>query len=317
ADRPYLVLRERESERQGVLRECLTVFLTASTCPIGCKMCDLHHHTLPTQTPPGAIPRQIDEAMRLEDGGGSKVDWIKLYNSGNFFDPRSIPPSDYEEIASRIGSYQRVIIENHPKFGQRRLEQFQSLLDSKLEIAVGLETVQPRWLMRLEKQMTRDDFDHYARLLRKRSIDLRVFIIVGTPGLTAREAVRWAALSVRHAALQGARHISLIPARGTTSALSPSAIEGTPSSKRLGESRLVEPNDLQKGSSRNFPPDMNSWGTALGPLPSIRPEDLLDLQQQSIRWSSSEVVITVDPWDLGEKDDTVEAIKRLNISQMV
>jgi len=79
----------------------------------------------------------------------------------------------------------------------------------------------------------------------------------------------------------------------------------------------VEPNDLQQGASQNFPPDMNSWDTAMGPLPSIRPEDLLDLQQQSIRWSSSEVVITVDPWDLGENDDTVEAIKRLNISQKV
>ncbi len=270
-------------------------------------MCDLHHNTFPGPTPLGAIPHQIDHALQSQEADGKTADWIKLYNSGNFFDPRSIPPADYDAIVSRIGTYQRVIIENHPRFGQRRLEEFQSRLDSRLEVAVGLETVQPRWLERLGKQMTRDQFDSYARLLRERSIDLRVFIIVGAPGVTRREAVRWAALSVRHAALQGARHISLIPARGTSSALSPSSPSLTPSAQSAHKPE----------SDRRFAMDNDSWGTKLGPIPAIHAADLLELQQQSIRWSSSEVVITVDPWDLGENDDAVEVIKRLNVSQVV
>lgn len=78
---------------------------------------------------------------------------------------------------------------------------------------MGLETVQPRWLDRLEKQMTRDQFDHYAKWLSAAGVDLRVFLIFGVPGGTVSEAIRWARLSVRHAIAASARHISLIPAR--------------------------------------------------------------------------------------------------------
>ena len=60
-------------------------------------MCDLHQNTLSTATPRGAIPDQIDYAIQHYPG----TEWIKLYNSGNFFDPRSIPPDDYEAILER------------------------------------------------------------------------------------------------------------------------------------------------------------------------------------------------------------------------
>lgn len=172
-------------------------------------MCDLHQNTLPTATPARAIERQIRAALvRMPSAS-----WIKLYNSGNFFDPGSIPPQDYQAIADCCRPFDRVIVENHPRFGASRHERFQDQVETQLEIAVGLETVQPRWLSRMRKQMTRDEFDRYAKRLRRLGIDLRVFLIVGVPGVTAREATRWARLSVRHAAANGARHISLIPAR--------------------------------------------------------------------------------------------------------
>ena len=82
-----------------------------------------------------------------------------------------------------------------------------------MEVAVGLETVQPRWLQRLGKRMSRDNFDAYARWLRAIDVDLRVFLIVGVPGISIGESIRWARLSVRHASKMGARHVSLIPAR--------------------------------------------------------------------------------------------------------
>jgi hypothetical protein len=212
-DRPYAYLNEREPQRDGSgntrPRSVSTLFLTASTCPIGCTMCDLHRNTLAVATSPGAIVRQIEFAQRQLPA----ANWIKLYNSGNFFDPRSIPPQDGEAICARCAGYQRVIVENHPRFGNRRHEAIRDSLDGRLEIAVGLETVQPRWLERMGKRMRRDDFDRYARQLQRCDIDLRVFLIVGVPGITLGESLRWARLSVRHAIAAGARHISLIPAR--------------------------------------------------------------------------------------------------------
>lgn len=212
-NRTYHFLHEREPFGRipagfGVA-EVATLFLTASRCPIGCAMCDLHHNTLPETTPQGAIERQIHAALDQMP----PANWIKLYNSGNFFDAGSIPPQDYQSIADCCQPFDRVIIENHPRFGASKHERFRDLIDARLEIAVGLETVQPRWLSRMRKQMTRDEFDQYANGLRHLGIDLRVFLIVGVPGITAHEAARWARLSVRHAAAAGARHISLIPAR--------------------------------------------------------------------------------------------------------
>ena len=208
-DRAYAVVEEQEPDGRGGLATTTTVFLTASECPIGCSMCDLWQNTLTSATAPGMIPQQIQQAVQGRATGG----WLKLYNSGNFFDARSIPPSDYQAIAKLCRPYSRVIVENHPKIGRQRLRQFRALLSSPLEIAVGLETVQPRWLTRLSKQMSRDDFDAYAKWLRSQGVDLRVFLIFGVPGISLREATRWTRLSVRHAVAAGARHISLIPAR--------------------------------------------------------------------------------------------------------
>ena len=207
-NQPYLVVHEPEPDGLGNTVNTTTVFLTASTCPIGCNMCDLHVNTLPTATPPGAITRQIDIALK-----DSQADWLKLYNSGNFFDPKSIPPVDYPAIADRCRHFSRVIVENHPRFGNHRLRQFMDLIDCDLEIAVGLETVQPRWLKRLEKKMSRDDFSRYASELKNIGAGLRVFLILGVPGCDVTEAVRWTRLSLRHAIACGARHVSVIPAR--------------------------------------------------------------------------------------------------------
>ena len=208
-DSPYLVLDELEPDGLGNEVATTTVFLTASECPVGCHMCDLHRNTLLTATPAGAIPRQIEAALERRGEG----QWIKLYNSGNFFDPRSIPTCDYVTIARKCDRFRRVIVENHPRFGADRLRRFRDLIEGQLEVAVGLETVQPRWLERLGKQITRDDFDRYATWLRNENVDLRVFLIVGVPGIDVTESIRWARLSTRHAIHSGARHVSLIPAR--------------------------------------------------------------------------------------------------------
>lgn len=207
--RPYAVVAEQEPCGGGRSASTLTIFLTASECPIGCQMCDLWQNTLTSATPIGAIPVQIDWALESH----RPADWVKLYNSGNFFDRRSVPVSDYTAIADRCAAFSRVVVENHPKIGPDSMSRFRDLIAGQLEVAVGLETVQPRMLKRLQKRMTRDDFDRYAARLDRLGIDLRVFLIVGAPGISVSEAIRWARLSLRHSLAAGARHVSLIPAR--------------------------------------------------------------------------------------------------------
>ncbi len=288
-------------------------------------MCDLHQMTLSGQTPTGAIPMQIDWAT----GQSGSNQWIKLYNSGNFFDPLSIPPDDYSAIAERLRGYDRVIVENHPRFGKSRLGEFRSMFEATLEIAVGLETVQPRWLRRLSKQMTRDDFDQYAHHLLRQDVALRVFLIVGSPGVSVSEALRWAMLSVRHAALQGARHLSLIPARVNAVGPSQAGLVEAPvvnglESHQVSTTPLVlreEPTSgegeqqpvLEPGSPKER--DSDAWGLGLGALPCVEPCHLLELQQRAIRELDGSCMITVDLWDLDSNDDTVRRMSELNLSQ--
>ena len=150
-------------------------------------MCDLWRNTLTKSVPVGAIPEQIDFALRRLGPARS----VKLYNSGSFFDPRAIPPEDYEAIAARVRDFERVIVECHPAFVGERCVAFRDLLRGRLEVAMGLETAHPEVLEKLNKRMTLDQFAAAAQFLAKpRDRPARIY-----PGTAAvHESGRSAAL---------------------------------------------------------------------------------------------------------------------------
>lgn len=172
-------------------------------------MCDLWKHTTDVRVPLGAIPEQIDYALaRLPT-----AKHIKLYNSGNFFDPQAIPSDDYQAIAQRLQSFQTVIVENHPKLCSDRCLAFRDLIPGDLEIAIGLETVHPQVLERLNKRMTLEDFDRATDFLRTNGIHVRAFILLRPPFLSEDEGLHWAIQSVDHAFNVGVRCCTVIPTR--------------------------------------------------------------------------------------------------------
>jgi radical SAM enzyme (TIGR01210 family) len=208
--RPYHFLHEQETDAAGTIREVNTIFLTNRECPFRCLMCDLWKHTLDEPTPAGAIVEQIEYALdRLPEASV-----IKLYNNGNFFDSKAIPPGDYQAIAGLLSDYEQVIVENHPKLcGQRCLE-FQSLIDGNLEIAMGLETIHPEILPKLNKQITTENFREAAAFLKENDIRLRAFILLNLPFLTdTEENIFWTVKSVAFAFECGAGACAIIPTR--------------------------------------------------------------------------------------------------------
>src|SRR5688572_16212132 len=96
-NRPYSFFVEQEVSRFGVFEDVAVVLLTNRECPFHCLMCDLWKNTLDEKVPPGAISRQIDHALSHLPAAGH----VKLYNSGNFFDPQAIPPDEFPDIAQR------------------------------------------------------------------------------------------------------------------------------------------------------------------------------------------------------------------------
>src|SRR5262245_50858609 len=159
--RPYAWLVERERSARGEVVDVAVVFLTNRECPLRCLMCDLWKNTLDEAVAPGAIPEQIRWVLeRL-----APARQIKLYNSANFFDPQAIPEADDADIAALVGSFEAVIVENHPRMVGRRCLAFNERLGGRLQVAMGLETVHEDVLRVLNKRMTLDDFRQAAAKL--------------------------------------------------------------------------------------------------------------------------------------------------------
>jgi radical SAM enzyme (TIGR01210 family) len=178
-------------------------------------MCDLWKNTTDERVPVGAIPEQITFAL-------SKLPiakHIKLYNSGNFFDRQAIPRDDYAVIARSVASFETVIVENHPRLCGDDCLRFRDLLAGKLEIALGLETVHPEVLPRLNKRMTVEDFQRAVRFLSENEIATRAFILLRPPFLSEAEGVEWALRSLEFAFDAGVQCCSVIPTRDGNGAM--------------------------------------------------------------------------------------------------
>lgn len=207
---PYHFLHEQEPDRQGKIREVNTIFLTNKECPFRCLMCDLWKNTLDEPTPEGATPNQVKYALdRLPEASV-----IKLYNSGNFFDTKAIPPGDYQAVSELLTDYDRVIVENHPKLCGPNCVRFNEMLDGNLEIAIGLETIHPEVLPKLNKQFTREDFVEAAAFLTGNGISIRTFLLLNPPFLVDRhEGIEWTLKSAEFAYENGSHCSSIIPTR--------------------------------------------------------------------------------------------------------
>ena len=214
--KPRGFLLEVERAASGRLVSSAVILLTNKECPWRCLMCDLWKHTLTHSVPPGAIPRQIDYALgRLQ----ARPEQVKLYNSGSFFDPAAIPLADYPAIAQRVSFASHLVVESHPRLVGEGVLKLGNLLAPSLEVAMGLETVHPGVLPRLNKNLTLSAFAKAAGFLRSRGIAVRAFVLLKPPFLNEAEALEWALKSADFAFASGAEALSVIPTRAGNGAL--------------------------------------------------------------------------------------------------
>jgi archaeosine synthase beta-subunit len=276
---PYAFLVEDERAASGEIVPVATLFLTNRECPWRCLMCDLWRNTLAKSVPVGAIPAQIDYALeRL-----AAARQIKLYNSGSFFDPGAIPTEDYPAIAARVATFERVIVECHPALVRDSCFQFSDLLPGELEVAMGLETVHPDILERLNKRMTIGQFEDAAHRLRKNNVDLRVFILVKPPFMREEEALEWTVRSLEFAFECGATAATLIPTRGGNGAMDELTQAGQFSPPRLATLEAVTEHGIAMNKGRVFA-DVWDVRTA-SPCPNCYNQRIARLQAMNLRQS--------------------------------
>jgi radical SAM enzyme (TIGR01210 family) len=206
---PYGFFVEPEIGRCGDVADVATLLLTNRECPLRCLMCDLWQNTTDRRVTDGAIPDQIAYALdRLPT-----VKRIKLYNSGNFFDTQAIPVADHLRIAELVRPFETVVIENHPRLINESCLRFRDTIDGELEVAMGLETIHPQILPRLNKQMTLDDFARATEFLVANDITVRTFILLRPPWLNEVEGVEWAIRAVEYAFGLGVNCCAVVPTR--------------------------------------------------------------------------------------------------------
>lgn len=219
---PQAVEVEGERARDGSTQSVGTVFITNRECPFTCLMCDLWKYTTDESVPAGAVDRQVEIALsQMGD-----IRQVKLYNAGNFFDDRAISPGDRESIAARLGHLDAVIVENHPKLVDHRIAEFRDAAGTEVDVAMGLETVHPELLPRLNKRMTLSDFEAATGRLRADGLHVRAFILVRAPFMSEAEGVEWACRSIDFAFSVGVECCAVIPTRAGNGALDALASAG-------------------------------------------------------------------------------------------
>jgi radical SAM enzyme (TIGR01210 family) len=214
--KPHGYFLERERNEADRIVNSAVILLTNKECPWRCLMCDLWKHTTTESIPSGAIAQQIDFALTEL---GARPEQLKLYNSGSFFDPAAIPFSDYAEIARGITFAKHVIVESHPQLVGDKALRLRDLLAGSLEVALGLETIHPQVLPRLNKKFDPGHFARAAEFLRRNKISVRAFVLVKPPFMDEAEGLEWAVKSTAFAFSCGATAVSLIPTRAGNGAM--------------------------------------------------------------------------------------------------
>ena len=205
-------LLEEERRPDGSSEQALTVFLAGAECPFTCSFCDLWRWTIDGPTPPGALTRQLGNILRAR--AGPAPDRLKLYNASNFFDQRAVPPEDLLGIAALAASFAALTVESHANTIGPRTLAFARQFPGRLEVAAGLETIDPVAAAQLNKRLELARFDWAARFLSENGIDLRVFVLLGAPYVGAGESVASTVRTVEYAVERGASVVSIIPVRG-------------------------------------------------------------------------------------------------------
>jgi hypothetical protein len=90
---------------------------------------------------------------------------------------------------------------------------FRDLIEGPLEVAMGLETMDPNAMKWLNKSMSLEQFQKAVEFLNGEEIFVRSFVLLQPLGTRVDESVEWALKSCRQAAAWGSQRVSLIPTR--------------------------------------------------------------------------------------------------------
>ncbi len=183
----------------------------------GCTMCGYVYDSS-RGVSQAEVLRQFKEGVaRLGD-----VAYLKVFNSGSFFDSDEIAPETRREIYRIVNTLgvERLQVESRPEYISRGvLEEAAELLEPELEVGIGLESTSDYVReVCINKGFTLKEFRRALRLCRGAGARVKAYLLIKPPFLTEAEAVEDAVRSGTKAARLGVDRLSFNPVnvqRGT------------------------------------------------------------------------------------------------------
>jgi radical SAM enzyme (TIGR01210 family) len=182
----------------GEVVDAFVVILRTKGCywarKSGCSMCGYVSDCFTDVTEEDLV-QQWTDAMKVY--GGQPV--VKVYNSGNFFDPNEVPPRVRRMILEDLGQRcEKVVVENLPQLVRKPLLEEAVGYCKRFEVAIGLETA---------NDYVRDNciskdfhFDRYvkaARVARECGVSVKTYLLLKPPFLSERAAMADTLVSAR------------------------------------------------------------------------------------------------------------------------
>jgi len=174
----------------------------------GCIMCG-YVYDAAREITQDKIVTEFKLAIDKLDG----IDYLKIFTSGSFLDPGELTKDSIREIMEKVpANIKRIQIESRPEFIKEKvLKEIKEIIDSELEIGIGLESANDRIRTAINKGFSFDDFARAVAICNKNDVNVKAYLLLKPPFLTEKEAIEDMKDSIKKAEIAGAGRVSINP----------------------------------------------------------------------------------------------------------
>jgi hypothetical protein len=196
--------------------DCGVIILPTRGCEwgrnSGCTMCGYVYDSAGRKLTQEEILNQFSSAL----SNLNSIEYLKIFNSGSFFDGMEIAQTTSEKIFEQVNNrpeIRRVQVESRPEFLTHEiLRKAKEGLNAELEIGVGLETTNDYIRVNcINKGFLLEDFKKATNLCKELEVQVKAYLLIKPPFLTEKEAIEDAINSGIEAERLGVSRVSFNP----------------------------------------------------------------------------------------------------------
>ncbi|MFQ6136146.1 MAG: archaeosine biosynthesis radical SAM protein RaSEA [Candidatus Hydrothermarchaeales archaeon] len=177
----------------------------------GCSMCGYVYDSTREKVDENEVLTQFEDSLAGLDG----IEYLKIFNSGSFFDPLELGDPVIESIFKKINKtgIKKVQVESRPEFLEAEiLKRARDILEAQLEVGVGLESTNDEVRINcINKGFSLEDFETALDTCNRLGIEVKAYLLIKPPFLTEKEAIQDAINSGVEAHKLGVSRISYNP----------------------------------------------------------------------------------------------------------